>query len=91
MHQVLLEGVIGEEYVLVEAVLVLMVLAHLLLGYEVDQEVDEVDTHVGVADAAVEHDGDSADELHLELSVGSNVGFCVDLLEELGIVGEILY
>ena len=91
VHQVLLEGVVDEEDVLVEAVLLLVVLADVLLGHQVEREVDEVDAHVWVADAAVQHDRDRADELHLEIGVGSKVDFCLDLLEQLRVVGEILH
>lgn len=91
VHQVFLESIVDEEHVLVEAVLLLVVLADVLLGHQVEREVDEVDAHVWVADAAVQHDRDRADELHLEIGVGSKVDFCLDLLEQLRVVGEILH
>lgn len=67
-----------------------MVLAHVLLRHEVQQEIDQVDSHVRVADAAVQDHGDRADELHLQVGVRSEVDFGLDLLEEFWILGEVL-
>ena len=39
---------------------------------------------------AIENHRDRSSELHLKVSVGSEVDFGVDLLKKLGIVGEIL-
>lgn len=81
MHQELLQRVVDEEDVLVQPILLLMVLAHVLLRDEVQQEVYQVDAQVRVPDPPVQDHGDCARELHLKVHVRSEVDLSLDLLE----------
>ena len=90
MHQELLQCVIYEEYIFVQAVLLLMVLTHVLLWDEVQQEVNHVNSHVWVADTSVHDHGDCTDKLHLEVSICSEVDFRLNLLEKLWILSQVL-
>ena len=83
MHQILLQGIVREEVVLVNLILFLVAFAHLLLRHDLLQEIDEADTHVWVSDSSVQDDRDGTSQLGLQVLVHTVVRFSVDLHEQL--------
>jgi hypothetical protein len=55
----------------------------LLLGSDLEDEVNEFYPQMGVLDLPVEHHGDAASKLHVKVSVLANVGLSLHLLEKL--------
>jgi hypothetical protein len=64
---------ISEEYILVKTVALFVLRRGLLLRSDVENKVDKLDPQMGILNLSVEHDGNAASKLHVEVNILANI------------------
>ena len=83
MKEVLSKSCILEEHVLIQSILLLLILTHIFLRHDMEQEADKFNSHVWVADSSVHYHFHTSSELQVHVLVCSDIDLGIEHFEEL--------